>query len=110
MGMKMGERNLLESKHIMYEGLFDAAELYKLIDNWIRDHGYDKKEINNTEQVTKKGRDLNLFLEPARAASDYFQYIQRIVVTLVGMARPTRQHQFSIRFLEYIERRHHAIG
>jgi len=41
----MAEREVVIDKMRMsYEGLFKVTDLYKLIDGWLREKGYDKRE------------------------------------------------------------------
>ena len=49
-------RIVIDKLRIQYEGLFSVAELYQLIDNWLREKGYDKMERKNVEKVTPKGK------------------------------------------------------
>ncbi len=71
----MAEKKIVvENLKIEYEGLFSIAELYKLIDRWFKDQGYDKKEIKNIEQVGHEGKYIELELVPWRNVSDYVKY------------------------------------
>ena len=65
---------VVEDLKLEYEGLFDMAELYKLIERWFRDQNYEKKEIRNVEQVGPEGKYIELELMPWRKVSDYAKY------------------------------------
>ncbi len=75
----MPERKIVvENLKLEYEGLFSVAELYKLIDRWFKDQGYDKKEIKNVEQVGHEGKYIELELQPWKNISDYVQYLIKL--------------------------------
>lgn len=70
----MTERTLVvDQLKFSYEGLFSASELYKLIDGWFYEKGWDKKELLNQELVTPNGRQMKLILEPWKTITDYFK-------------------------------------
>lgn len=54
-----------------YKGLMDVKSLYKMIDKWFKDHGYDKVELNNYDEVYEDGKQLRLKLRPFKKISDY---------------------------------------
>ena len=74
-----------------YKGLIDAKGLYKIIDKWFKDHGYDKVELWNYEEIYEDGKQLTLKLQPYKKISDYakieirvtavFSKCQDVVVT-----------------------------
>jgi len=75
----MTERNLVvDQLKFSYEGLFDLAELYRLIDSWFYEKGWDKYEHINQEQITPSGRQIRLILEPWKNITDYFKIIIKI--------------------------------
>lgn len=75
----MTERTLVvDQLKLSYEGLFDLAGLYRLMDSWFYEKGWDKYEHVNQEQVTSEGRQIRLVLEPWKAITDYFKIIIRI--------------------------------
>ncbi len=75
----MTERTLVvDQTKLAYEGLFDLAELYRLIDSWFYERGWDKYEHINQEIQTGSGRQIRLVLEPWKCISDYFKLIIRI--------------------------------
>jgi hypothetical protein len=75
----MTERTLVvDQQKLSYEGLFDLAELYRLIDSWFYEKGWDKYEHVNHELMTQQGRQVRLVLEPWKSITDYFQIIIRI--------------------------------
>ncbi len=75
----MTERTLIvDQQKLSYDGLFDLAELYRLIDSWFYEKGWDKYEHVNQELMTSQGRQVRLVLEPWKSITDYFKIIIRI--------------------------------
>ena len=61
----MAERRLVvDHLRLKYEGLFNATELYKLIDKWLNEKAYDKRELRNQENVRPDGKYVELILMP----------------------------------------------
>ncbi len=68
----MAEKYVVVDKlRLTYEGLFNVAELYKLIDSWTRTKSYDKQELKNVEKVRPEGKFIEIELYPWRKLSDY---------------------------------------
>ena len=72
---------IVDESEVEYEGLFSLTDLYKLIDKYAKEKGYDKEEKENTEQVTANGKDIHLILQPNRKVSDYFENIMKIEIS-----------------------------
>lgn len=69
------ERKLLISDlEIEYDGLFDAADFLKLIDDWCKQNGYDKDEIKHTEKVSEKGKTIDIEIMPNKEINEYTKY------------------------------------
>jgi len=64
-------RTLIDGKSLSYEGIFNIKELYKVIDVWFRDRGYDKQEIKNWEDVSESEKQIVLEIIPYKKVSDY---------------------------------------
>lgn len=80
----MVEKKLvIDQLKLSYEGLFDFSELYRLIDGFFFERGYDKLEVMNQEQVTSGGKQIRIILEPEKGITDYFKLI--IKVRLYGI-------------------------
>lgn len=70
----MAERELIvDHLRVEYEGLFDATELYRLIDLFFRDKGYDKRDLKNIEKVRPEGKYVEIELMPWKKTTDYFK-------------------------------------
>src|SRR3989344_456482 len=59
---------------IEYEGLFDAADLFRLIDDWFKQHGYEKNEIQHIERVKEKGKFIDYQILPGKLVNEYARY------------------------------------
>ncbi|HEY9701205.1 MAG TPA: hypothetical protein V6C58_02090, partial [Allocoleopsis sp.] len=71
-------RTLVDGKSLSYEGVFDIRDLYKIIDSWFRDRGYDKQEIKNWEDVSESEKQVVLEIVPYKKVSDYARIDIRI--------------------------------
>jgi hypothetical protein len=67
------QRTYLVDKHrFQYEGIFIVQDLYKLIDEYFEEKGYDKAELKNAEIVRDDGvRYIELIFEPWKKLTDY---------------------------------------
>lgn len=71
-------KTLIDGKSLSYEGVFNLKELYRLIDKWFKDHGYDKQEIKNWEDVSQNEKQIILEIIPYKKVSDYARLDIRI--------------------------------
>jgi hypothetical protein len=68
----MAEREIvIDKQRITYEGLFTIIDIYNLINEWLEEKGYDKREINNFEKVTPEGKYVEILLQPWKKITDY---------------------------------------
>ena len=82
----MAEREICVDKmRLSYEGLFKVTELYKLIDGWLRQKGYDKREKRMSESVTKNGKFIEWEMEPWKKITDYAKIVIRLRVILTDI-------------------------
>jgi hypothetical protein len=82
----MTEREPVVDKYkIKYEGLFSSRELYKLIDVWFEDRGYEKKEMRNVEIVKPEGKYVQIDLEPWKCYTDYAKFVIKIKYMLTDL-------------------------
>lgn len=82
----MPERRIVvDELHLDYEGLFDARELFRLIENFFFERKYDKREIKNIERVSATGKDIEIVLMPWRTISDYAKYEIKLRIWIKGM-------------------------
>jgi len=71
-------KTLIDGKSLSYEGVFNIKELYRLIDKWFKDHGYEKQEIKNWEDVSEHEKQIILEIVPYKKVSDYARLDVRI--------------------------------
>lgn len=81
----MGEsKTLVNQRPVKYHGLFDFRELYKVIDSWCRDNGYDKVERKNFEEVFEDGKQIIMELVPYKKISDYAKIEIRVYIEITN--------------------------
>jgi hypothetical protein len=67
---------LVERQKMHYEGLFNVADLYRTIDEYYEEKGYDKREIKNAEIVRDDGiRYIEIIFAPWKKITDYAKVI-----------------------------------
>jgi len=64
-------KTLIDGKSLSYEGVFSIKDLYKTIDTWFKDRGYDKQEVKNWEDVSENEKQIVLEIIPYKKVSDY---------------------------------------
>lgn len=69
---------LIDGKQVQYEGLFDLPGLFKIIDDFFRERGYDRMETRNFEEVYETGRQVTIELLPYKKINDYLKIEIRI--------------------------------
>jgi hypothetical protein len=69
---------LVDGKQVQYEGLFDLPGLFKAIDDFFRERGYDRMETKNFEEVYETGRQITIELLPYKKVNDYIKMEVRI--------------------------------
>jgi len=82
----MAEKKLvIDQLKLTYEGIFDLNGVYRTIDAWFYEKGYDKYEKKNYEQVLPTGRDIEIELLPWKKTTDYFKNIIRVRMRFVNV-------------------------
>jgi hypothetical protein len=75
----MSEKKLIiDQLKTSYEGIFDLTGLYRMIDQFFYDKGFDKRERLNTEQIMPSGRMIKIEILPFKNVTDYFKIIVKI--------------------------------
>ncbi len=75
----MAEREVLVDKmRLTYEGLFSVYEIYKMMDEWFEEKGYDKREVKNIESVFPEGKYIEIVLEPWKKLTDYAKSVIKV--------------------------------
>jgi hypothetical protein len=110
----MSEKRLVvDQLKFAYTGLFDLPGLYKLIDSFFYEKGYDKRESMNSEQVMPDGRDIYLELMPFKSITDYFKmqvkirlhvgHMKKLEIDRDGAKVPINEGELSIVFDGYLQ-------
>jgi hypothetical protein len=78
-------RTLIDGKQLSYEGLFNIKELYKMIDSWFQEHGYEKNEVKNYENISESEKQVLIEVMPWKKMSDYAKSEVRIYAVFYEM-------------------------
>ncbi len=70
---------------LSYDGLFDLHELYSLINQWLRDKGFDLREQRNQEQVRPNGKFIEVEMLPWKRITDYARHVIRLNIKVLNM-------------------------
>lgn len=82
----MAERRLvIDHMTLTYEGLFDLHELYTLINQWLKDKGFDLREQRNQEQVRPNGKFIEVEMLPWKKITDYARHVIRLNIRILSM-------------------------
>ncbi len=82
----MAERRLvIDHMRLKYEGLFDLFEFYKLVDSWLREKAFDKRELRNQEIVKPDGKYVELILMPWKKITDYARHVIRLEIRVFNL-------------------------
>jgi hypothetical protein len=80
------QRTYLVDKHRMnYEGIFVIQDLYKLIDEYYEEKGYDKREVKNIESVSEDGKFIEIVVEPWKKLTDYAKSVIKVRMVMTGI-------------------------
>jgi hypothetical protein len=101
-------RALSYGEEFGFKGLIDVAGLYKIIEKWFADNGYDKVEVWNFEEVYEDGKQLTWKLEPYKKISDFarveiriqawFKKLKEVVVEKDGLKNKLLRGEVKFRF------------
>jgi hypothetical protein len=69
---------VIDNLSLNYEGLFSAKEFYRLVDSFMQEKNYNKKEVLNTEKVESSGKFIDMEVEPYKKVSDYAKIVIRV--------------------------------
>ncbi|MBI4439279.1 hypothetical protein HY640_05070 [Candidatus Woesearchaeota archaeon] len=83
------QRIVVDHLTVHYIGMFNVTELYQLIDNWIREKGFDRRELRNQEHVKPEGKYIELELQPWKKVSDYVRHQIRVLIRMINLKEVT---------------------
>lgn len=82
----MGDKELVvDQLKLTYDGVFDLNGLYRTLDQWFFEKGYDRVELKNYEQILPDGRSIELDLQPYKKTTEFFKNIIRIRLKATGV-------------------------
>lgn len=79
------KKQVVENETISYEGLFEGTELYRVIDKFFQDKGYDKAELTHDEHVSEGGKDVTVVVEGSIKANDYTKKSITVKIFIKGL-------------------------
>lgn len=71
---------VVDHKKIEYSGPFDSNDMFKMIENFLWERGFDKKMEKDFEQNTPTGKYIEWQYSPWKRITDYIRYIVKIRV------------------------------
>lgn len=69
---------VVDSLRLKYEGVFDVAEFYREVEEWMKEKGMEKELKKKEESVKAAGKRLHWFVELWRKPTDYAKEVVRI--------------------------------
>ena len=82
----MTERRIvIDHLKLSYEGVVNIKDLYHLMDDWLVQKNFNKRERLNQEIVRHNGKYIHLVLEPWKKISDYAQHLIKIDIKLLDV-------------------------
>ncbi len=70
----MERKILISDLTVGYEGLFSSSDLFKFIEDWFHNNGYQKNEIKHIEKVSEKGKNIVFEIMPYKEINDYTRF------------------------------------
>src|SRR3989338_9641351 len=106
-------KTVVDSLTLTYTGVFSVNELYRIMDKWFREKGFDKYEKRSCEQVYKDSSQVDIEWEPWKKINDYARIVMRVFfyfteikeVTIVKDHHKIKLNQATVRivFNTYLE-------
>jgi hypothetical protein len=84
----MAERRLvIDHMALTYDGLFELHELYVLINQWLKDKGYDLREQKNQEHAKSDGKYIEVEMLPWKKVTDYARHVIKLNLRVLKMKK-----------------------
>ncbi len=106
------KRVVVSGLKLSYSGLFNLEEFYAVFERFIKEMGYDKKEVQHDVKVFEDEKVINLDLRPTRTVSDYVQFllvikfnaskVRDVIVNLDGKDVKLQKGDVSVTFNGYV--------
>jgi hypothetical protein len=82
----MTERKLIiEDLALGYEGYFEAKELYRMINDWLKAKNYDLLEAKNYEYVSENGKTIEIEMVPWKKITEYAKYEIKLKIKMENL-------------------------
>ena len=82
----MVERRLVvDHLKLNYEGLVNIHDLQQLIEDWLKQKGFDRREVLNQEIIQPEGKHIHVILAPWKRVSDYANHSIKIDMKMLGV-------------------------
>src|SRR3989344_3631439 len=111
-------RLIVDQLKFSYEGPFDMPGLYRLIESFFYEKGFDKHEKLNQEMVLPTGREVRIEMIPYKNITDYFKlrvririhanHLRKIEVEKEGAKIPIQEGKLMIIFEGFVESDRHG--
>ncbi len=73
---------VVDGLRLKYDGLFDVAELYREVEEWMKEKDMEKEIKKKAEHVTSTGKRIQWFIEIWKKPMDYAKQVVRINVLM----------------------------
>ncbi|HLG23677.1 MAG TPA: hypothetical protein VI564_01975 [Candidatus Nanoarchaeia archaeon] len=71
---------IVDHEKLEYSGPFSANDLFKSIENFLMERGFDKKQEKDFEQNTSNGKFIEWQINPWKRITDYVRYMVKVRV------------------------------
>lgn len=71
---------VVDHEKIDYSGPFNASELLHMIENFVFERGFDKRQDKDYENNTERGKSIEWQISPWKKITDYVRYIIKVRV------------------------------
>lgn len=86
----MGEKLIVvKDLTVNYEGYFDSQGLYRLIDRFAMERGYDKNDTLHEVKVKEDGKYIKLDMRPEKTISDHIKFVIRTIIDIEKLTKET---------------------
>ena len=83
---------IVDHDKIDYSGPLDLNNLFKMIDNFIWERGFDKRQDKDFEQNTPQGKFVEWQISPWKWITDYTRYIIKVRVLVYDVVKTDTVH------------------
>lgn len=78
---------VVDHDKIEYSGPFPATELFRMIENFLFERGFDKRQDKDFEHSTEKGKFIEWQISPWKKITDYIRYIIKIRILAYDLVK-----------------------